>query len=187
MESSIRDSGRGASTPSRNARILGHLVHPMLVAFPLGLLGGAVAFDTLWLTHRESEFALVSYWLLGAGLLGGLLAAIFGFWDWWVIPEGTRAKRIGGIHGITNAVALVMFCVSWYMRRNSADLIPDPQALTASFLGLGTAMFGGWLGGELVERLGVGVDPGAHLNAPGSFGPRGRARGPMGGATARPR
>jgi uncharacterized membrane protein len=27
----------------------------------------------------------------------------------------------------------------------------------------------GWLGGELVERLGVGVDEGANLNAPNSL------------------
>ncbi len=27
----------------------------------------------------------------------------------------------------------------------------------------------GWLGGELVDRLGVGVDDGAHLNSPSSL------------------
>jgi hypothetical protein len=31
------------------------------------------------------------------------------------------------------------------------------------------ALIAGWLGGELVERLGVGVDEGAHLNAPNSL------------------
>jgi hypothetical protein len=30
----------------------------------------------------------------------------------------------------------------------------------------------GWLGGELVDRLGVGVDDGAHLNAPSSLSSR---------------
>jgi hypothetical protein len=30
----------------------------------------------------------------------------------------------------------------------------------------------GWLGGELVERLGVGVDDGANLNAPNSLSGR---------------
>ncbi len=30
----------------------------------------------------------------------------------------------------------------------------------------------GWLGGELVERLGVGVDDGAHLNPPSSLSNR---------------
>jgi hypothetical protein len=30
----------------------------------------------------------------------------------------------------------------------------------------------GWLGGELVDRLGVGVDDGAHLDAPSSLSGR---------------
>ena len=38
----------------------------------------------------------------------------------------------------------------------------SPALLSA--LGL-CALFGGWLGGELVERLGVGVDEGANLDA----------------------
>jgi uncharacterized membrane protein len=186
MESST--AGRSPAAPKKTARLLGHHIHPMLVVFPLGLLGGAVAFDTVWLTNRESEFATVAYWLLGAGLIGGVAAAVFGFWDWRAIPEGTRAKRIGGIHGITQAIALVLFYVSWFMRRNNSDLFPDAQALTASYLGLAVAMFGGWLGGELVERLGVGVDPRAHLDAPNSLTPdTPSGSGPIGGATIRPR
>lgn len=31
------------------------------------------------------------------------------------------------------------------------------------------ALVTGWLGGELVNRLGVGVDTGAHLDAPSSL------------------
>jgi hypothetical protein len=36
-------------------------------------------------------------------------------------------------------------------------------------LAVGLALVTGWLGGELVERLGVGVDDGAHLDAPSSL------------------
>jgi hypothetical protein len=36
-----------------------------------------------------------------------------------------------------------------------------------------------WLGGELVDRLGVGVDDGANLNAPSSLTAQ-SARGPVG-------
>jgi hypothetical protein len=38
-----------------------------------------------------------------------------------------------------------------------------------SFIGAGMAGLGGWLGGELVERLGVGVHEGANLDAPSSL------------------
>ena len=37
------------------------------------------------------------------------------------------------------------------------------------FVTTGFAAVAGWLGGELVERLGVGVDPEAHVNAPSSL------------------
>ena len=35
-----------------------------------------------------------------AGIIGGLLAAMFGLWDWLAIPAGTRAKRVGLWHGV---------------------------------------------------------------------------------------
>jgi uncharacterized membrane protein len=43
------------------------------------------------------------------------------------------------------------------------------MALVFSFFGLGLALVTGWLGGELVDRLGVGVDEGANLDAPSSL------------------
>ena len=43
------------------------------------------------------------------------------------------------------------------------------RALVLSFAGFGLAGVTGWLGGELVDRLGVGVDDGAHLDAPNSL------------------
>ena len=43
------------------------------------------------------------------------------------------------------------------------------MALLLSFAGLLLAAVTAWLGGELVERLGVGVTSDAHLNAPSSL------------------
>jgi hypothetical protein len=42
-------------------------------------------------------------------------------------------------------------------------------AYLLSFGGGIIALFTGWLGGELVDRLAVGVDPGAHVDAPSSL------------------
>jgi len=41
-----------------------------------------------------------------------------------------------------------------------------------SLLGVLLALVTGWLGGELVERLGVGVDSGAHVDSPSSLSQR---------------
>ena len=46
---------------------------------------------------------------------------------------------------------------------------PEMFASILGFIGLALALVGGWLGGELVERLGVGVDEGANLDAPNSL------------------
>src|SRR5213595_2297970 len=150
------------------ARLLGHPIHPMLIVFPLGLLATAVAFDILGLVQGDSSWFGISYWMIAAGIIGGLLAAIFGLIDWIAIPSGTRAKRIGLWHGATNVVVTFLFIASWLLRGGPGQM-PAISALACSFIAVVLALVGGWLGGELVDRLGIGVDPGAHLNAPSSL------------------
>ena len=154
------------------AKLAGHSAHQILIVFPLGLLATAAIFDVVYLLTDNSTFVLVSYWMIVAGLLGGLLAAIPGSIDWFAIPAGTRAKRVGKLHGLGNVVVLILFALSWFLRRDEAGYEPSGIALAASFLGFAIAGFTGWLGGELVDRLGVGVDNGAHLNSPNSLSGR---------------
>jgi uncharacterized membrane protein len=141
----------------------------MLIVFPLGLLSTAVIFDILYLIFGNRLLATASYYMIGAGVLGGLLAAIFGFIDWLGLPNGSRAKNIGLWHGIGNVVIAGLFAVSWLLRGNNVDFIPDGLALILSFAGAALAMITAWIGGELVYRLGVGVDAGANVNAPNSI------------------
>ncbi|HKX42570.1 MAG TPA: DUF2231 domain-containing protein [Burkholderiaceae bacterium] len=149
-------------------RLLGHSVHQMLVVFPLGLLGASVAFDVLrWITGLV-QMSLVSYYLIAAGLIGGVIAAPFGLADWLAIPRETRARRVGALHGSGNAVVLALFFASWWLRRSAPDA-PAALALACSFAGAALSLVTGWLGGELVDRMGVGVDDGANLDAPSSL------------------
>jgi uncharacterized membrane protein len=151
------------------AKLFGHPIHPMLIVLPLGLLSAAVLFDVVYLITGEDAFSTVAFWNIAAGVVGGLGAALFGAWDWWHIPRGTRAKRIGLWHGGGNVVVVVLFASSWFLRLGQEGYEPGVLAYVLSFGGLGLAAVTGWLGGELVDRLGVGVDPGAHLNAPSSL------------------
>jgi uncharacterized membrane protein len=114
--------------------------------------------------------------MIGAGILTGLIAAPFGAIDWLAIPSGTRAARIGFFHGVGNVVVLLMFALSWWMRRDN-PAAPETFALMLSFIGVALALVTGWLGGELVDRLGVGVDEGAHVDAPSSLSTRRVIRG----------
>ena len=64
------------------ATLLGHPIHPMLIVFPLGLLPVASIFDIIYLSTHNGHWADVSYWLIAAGIIGALIAAVFGFVDW---------------------------------------------------------------------------------------------------------
>jgi uncharacterized membrane protein len=153
------------------ARLFGHPIHQMLIVFPLGLLGTSLLFDILHLSTGGDHWALVSYYLIAAGILSGLVAAPFGLIDWLAIPGGTRAKRIGLLHGGGNVVVLLLFVFSWLLRRD-APTAPGGLEIGLAAAAVLLALVTGWLGGELVDRLGVGVDDGAHLDAPSSLSGR---------------
>jgi len=149
-------------------KLAGHPVHQMLIVFPLGLLATAVVFDVIFLVTDNPAWTMAAFYMIGAGVLVGLAAAVPGAVDWLAIPRGTRAKRIGLIHGVGNVIVVALFAFSWFIRRDNPAL-PATEAVVAGLLGAGIAIITGWLGGELVDRLGVGVDDGAHLDAPSSL------------------
>ena len=150
------------------AKLVGHPLHPMLVVFPLGLLVTSIVFDCIHRKTKKEDPAKVAHAMIGAGVLSGVLAALPGIIDWMAIPHGTRAKQIGLWHGGGNVLVLLLFGLSWLQRRRD-PAHPSNSALALSvagvLLGNGTA----WLGGELVHRLNVSVDEGAHLDAPNSL------------------
>jgi uncharacterized membrane protein len=154
------------------AKLLGHPVHPMLIVLPLGLFIAAVVFDALYLWRGTLTFAAVGYWNIAGGILSGLLAAVFGLIDWLAIPSGSRAKRIGLLHGGSNVVVVLAFAVVWWLRSSSVDVRPSGGVFLIELGALVLGSVAGWLGGELVDRLGVGVDDGANINAPSSLSGR---------------
>jgi len=154
-----------------HAKVLGHPLHQQLIPFPLGLLGTALAFDLIDALGGSEALGQAAHYMIAAGVLTGLLAAVPGAIDWLNIPDGTRAKRIGMIHGLGNVAIVVLFAIAWLARRDDAA---DPGALILALevIAVLGAVGTGWLGGELVDRLAVGVDRGAHLDAPSSLSGR---------------
>ena len=150
------------------AKLLGHPIHQMVIVFPLGLLTTATIFDGVRGVTRDRAWSDAAYRLLQAGVLSGALASIPGIIDYWKIPRATRAKRIGLWHGLGNTLALGLFGASLAARRRARSR-PSTGAVALSVAGSCIAMMTGWLGGELVGRLGVGVNDGAHLDAPNSI------------------
>lgn len=153
------------------AKVFGHPVHPMLVVFPLGLFATSLVFDLVRLGGGAESFSVAAFYMIAAGIIGGLAAAVFGLVDYLAIPRGTRAKTIGAFHGLANLVIVGLYVSSWGIRYADAAR-QNGGAVLLSGIAVLLALVSGWLGGELVDRLGVGVDDGAHLDAPSSLSGR---------------
>ena len=140
----------------------------MVIVLPLGLLATAAAFDLIGAARRNRDLLRTSHYMLGAGLITATGTAVPGAVDYFSIPQNTRARRIGLLHGIGNLIVAGLFTASWATRRRRPQR-PPRAALILSATGAGLALVTEWLGGELVDRLGIGVHEGADVNAPSSL------------------
>lgn len=165
-------------------KVLGHPVHPMLVVFPLGLLVTAVIFDFIDIAGGPRGLGEAAYWNILAGLIGGVLAAAAGAFDLLAIPAGTRAKRVAVAHALANSGVIVLFAGVWAVRMAAHERTAGGGLFAIELVALAVAAVGAWLGGELVDRLGVGVDREADLNASNSLRSRSADRvGRVGGSS----
>jgi uncharacterized membrane protein len=150
-------------------RVLGHPLHQSLVVFPLGLFVTGTIFDLIHLASDNGTFAEVGFWMISAGIIGAVLAALTGLADFTSVPSGTRAKRVGRVHGALNSVLLVLFAISWLIRVNNTNHAPGAGTFTLEVIAVAIGGASAWLGGELVDRLGIGVQEGANPDAPSSL------------------
>ena len=150
------------------AKFAGHPIHQMLIVFPLGLLATATVFDGIAAATGNRRWYDASYRMIGSGVVSGLVAAVPGAIDFLAIPCNTRARRIGLLHGLGNVALMGLFAASWMSRQHRPSK-PTRSAVALSTAATLGAVVTGWLGGELVDRLSVGVDDDAHLDASNSL------------------
>ena len=100
-----------------------------------------------------------------------MVAAVPGFIDWLAIPARTRAKRVGRLHMILNLIVIGLFVISLVARGNTDGGYQraGAAAMVWGWLGIVLALVSSWLGGELVETLGIGVRDDAHPDAPSAL------------------
>lgn len=153
-------------------RVAGHALHPMLVMFPLGLLTTSVAWDICRLATDNRTWGTIAFWTIVAGVIGGLLAAVPGFVDWLAIPRRTRARTIGLYHMVLNLAVVGLFLVSLAARWSTPEGYPNAGVgrMIWGWIAVAISMVSAWLGGELIETLGISVRDGANPNAPSSLG-----------------
>src|ERR1043166_7975818 len=150
------------------AKALGHPIHQMLIPFPFGLLSTAVIFDIVYLfvsdATTKNTLSVVSFWMIAAGIIGGLLAAPFGLIDYLASPSGTRAKSVGLLHAVGNLFVLILFAVSLWLRYSAPAIVlthePTMVALVLSFAafvlrgGAVRTKDGGWRNPDGEEKAG---------------------------------
>ncbi len=154
------------------ARLLGHSVHQMLVPIPIGLFFMATGCDVIVMAGWAPSLANVSFCNLFAGIGAALAAAVFGTINATGIPRQSRASRVALFHGIGNGLVVALFAGSVLSRWDIPGQTPTTTGFALELAGFLLIVATSWMGGELVVRLGVGVDDHANVNAPSSLGLR---------------
>src|SRR5689334_5378938 len=127
----------------KTVKFLGHSLHRQLIAFPLGLFITAAAFDIICAVTGRLQWTQMAFYLIGAGIITGLAAALFGFLDWLGVPDNTRAKRIGAVHGLGNVVVVLLFLGSLLLRWPDPAAVPG-LAYVLSYVAVALIFFTGW-------------------------------------------
>jgi uncharacterized membrane protein len=128
---------------------------------PIGAFVSSLIFDILTRTRTDGLPYLVdgAYWLIGVGLIGALLAAVFGVVDFRTIRRGTPAFATAVTHLTLNAAAIVLFAIG-YAWRNGDHVELDKTRWGQLLLSAVAVVFliaAIWLGGKLTYHHGMRV------------------------------
>lgn len=142
--------------PRSTARIGGHPIHPMLVSFPIVCFVGTLLTDIAYWRTANLMWANFSAWLVSAGVVMGVLAAIAGIIDFFG-DRRVREPVAAWIHAIGNALALVIAIFNMFVHSRDGWNAVVPLGLTLSALTVLILLVTGWMGWALVYRHRVGV------------------------------
>lgn len=144
----------GAFKDALSGTWLGHPLHPLLIAVPIGSWVSASVLDV-----TAGDNAVAARRLVGLGVLTALPTAMAGLSDW-SDTDGAE-QRVGALHAGLNLTAVALYGCSWVRRRRG------PGSGTALALaGSAAVAAAGYLGGHLSYALGVGVDTNAFQTGP---------------------
>jgi len=138
----------------------GHPYHPMLVTIPVGAWVISLGFDVAsHVAHRPGFLASGSEWLIGAGLIGAIVAGIAGFLDLAGIPAGTRAFRTACTHMFINVTLIFAYGANfaWRYHGYARGAPVGGNKIALSLACVAALAISGYLGGKLTYRYGVRV------------------------------
>jgi uncharacterized membrane protein len=139
------------STALRGNEWLGHPLHPVVVALPIGAWAVSCWYDVRSALTQDPQDEHVADGALRVGIVGALAAATTGLVQY--VDARDQARRETAVHAALNNVGLVLFVLSMASRKRGRR--PLGRRLAAA--GLGIVSLSGWLGGDIAFRHGVGV------------------------------
>jgi uncharacterized membrane protein len=136
-----------------------HPLHPAVVPLPIGAFFLALVADVIHAMTKNPLFYDFAEFAIGIGIVTALLAAVLGLIEYFGVNMSAAGRRLATIHMFVNVFAVVLYAISWMLRRNHAALGTArwPLALglaVVPFLLLG---FSGWLGGKMSYEHKIGV------------------------------
>lgn len=129
------------------ATLADHPIHPMLVGFPIGFFGAVLVSDVISIWGNPAFWPRVATWLIAFGVIGALVAAVFGFIDYLSAPMSAPVKRTATTHMILNLAVVAFYIAAFFVRY--ADPV-STLGYVLTYVGLGTLVASGWYGGHLV-------------------------------------
>lgn len=147
---------KGTATVVALAR---HPLHPMLVTFPIAFFIGALPADLAFWYTGDAFWARVAVWLLGAGSLMGLLAAVTGTIELLSVA-GIRRRPASWNHFVVAVMLLSVQFINWLLRISQPEEAVIPLGMYLSGLGALLVAAAGWMGGHLVfeHQIAVGEE-----------------------------
>jgi uncharacterized membrane protein/nitrite reductase/ring-hydroxylating ferredoxin subunit len=140
------------------AAISSHPIHPMLVAFPIGLFITSLIFDVLGTQRANASLWAAGWYCVVAGLCFSLAAAIPGVIDLFsIVPPNSSGRARGYKHALLNLAMIAVF-LAVAVGRGGPAARPDSVSLLLSVVGVGVLIASGWLGATLVYRNQIGID-----------------------------
>jgi uncharacterized membrane protein len=142
--------------------ILGHPLHPALVALPIGLFVWAAAADILYLaTDKNKMWYDISFYSGAAAVGTALLAALPGFGDYLTVAIKSKAAAMATAHMLLNLTVVGLFGAAFFLQLDNGAVAGTELSLVVVLHLIGAGLLGlsGVLGGEMVHRHHLAIIP----------------------------
>jgi uncharacterized membrane protein len=145
-------------------KILGHPIHPMLVAYPIVFYTSTLVAFIIYAARGDTFWFKAAVVANLAGIIMAAVAAIPGTLDWLIgIPRSSPAKSHGLVHLLLNVGAVIVFIISnalYLSKFTSAHPGSVTAGIILAIVGMLLTIGGGYYGFMMIQTDHVGVEMG---------------------------